>query len=93
MSKVETESKDAKSKTKSVKILTGNHAAAWACKGANVGVVAAYPITPQSLLWKKYLDLLNRARKHTVYHVDPNNRIRRSSRHLLRIPCIHRNVG
>jgi pyruvate/2-oxoacid:ferredoxin oxidoreductase alpha subunit len=33
---------------KRIKILTANHAAAWACKGAKVGVVAAYPITPQS---------------------------------------------
>ena len=31
-----------------IKLLTGNHAAAHACKGAKVGVVAAYPITPQS---------------------------------------------
>jgi pyruvate/2-oxoacid:ferredoxin oxidoreductase alpha subunit len=30
------------------KLLTGNYAAAYACKAANVQVVAAYPITPQS---------------------------------------------
>jgi len=34
-------------------ILTGNHAAAYACKGARVGVVAAYPITPQSPVVEK----------------------------------------
>lgn len=35
------------------KIITGNHAAAFACKGARVGVVAAYPITPQSPVVEK----------------------------------------
>ena len=29
-------------------LLSGNHAAAHACKGADVRVIAAYPITPQS---------------------------------------------
>ncbi len=36
-----------------VKILKGNHAAAYACKSARVGVVAAYPITPQSPVVEK----------------------------------------
>ncbi|RLI65304.1 MAG: pyruvate ferredoxin oxidoreductase [Promethearchaeia archaeon] len=35
------------------KVLTGNHAAAYACKSANVEVVAAYPITPQSPVVEK----------------------------------------
>lgn len=34
-------------------IITGNHAAAHACKAARVGVVAAYPITPQSPVVEK----------------------------------------
>jgi len=34
-------------------IMTGNHAAAHACKGAKVQVVAAYPITPQSPVVEK----------------------------------------
>ena len=36
-----------------VRILVGNHAAAYACKSARVGVVAAYPITPQSPVVEK----------------------------------------
>ncbi|MBD3351186.1 MAG: pyruvate ferredoxin oxidoreductase [Candidatus Lokiarchaeota archaeon] len=36
-----------------VKIITGNHAAAYACMHAKVGVVAAYPITPQSPVVEK----------------------------------------
>lgn len=35
------------------KVLTGNHAAAHACKSARVEVVAAYPITPQSPVVEK----------------------------------------
>lgn len=35
------------------KVLTGNHAAAYACKSARVEVVAAYPITPQSPVVEK----------------------------------------
>lgn len=35
------------------KVLTGNHAAAYACKSAKVQVVAAYPITPQSPVVEK----------------------------------------
>src|SRR5271157_1367777 len=34
-------------------IISGNHAAAYACKAARVGVVAAYPITPQSPVVEK----------------------------------------
>ncbi|GAB4308723.1 MAG: pyruvate ferredoxin oxidoreductase subunit alpha [Promethearchaeota archaeon] len=36
-----------------VAIVSGNHAAAHACKAAKVGVVAAYPITPQSPVVEK----------------------------------------
>ena len=34
-------------------VITGNHAAAYACKSAGVEVVAAYPITPQSPVVEK----------------------------------------
>ncbi|MBN2155200.1 MAG: pyruvate ferredoxin oxidoreductase [Candidatus Lokiarchaeota archaeon] len=37
----------------SIKLLKGNHAAAYACKSARVGMVAAYPITPQSPVVEK----------------------------------------
>ncbi|MHA1820556.1 MAG: pyruvate ferredoxin oxidoreductase [Promethearchaeota archaeon] len=37
----------------SIKLLKGNHAAAYACMNAQVGVVAAYPITPQSPVVEK----------------------------------------
>lgn len=36
-----------------IKILTGNHAASYAYMQARVGVVAAYPITPQSPVVEK----------------------------------------
>ena len=38
-----------------VMILTGNHAAAHAIRQAKVGVVSAYPITPQSPVVEKIL--------------------------------------
>jgi pyruvate/2-oxoacid:ferredoxin oxidoreductase alpha subunit len=41
------------SNTGKKKLLTGNHAAAFACKGCHVDVVAAYPITPQSPVVEK----------------------------------------
>lgn len=34
-------------------VITGNHAAAYACKSAGVEVIAAYPITPQSPIVEK----------------------------------------
>ncbi|MHA1728220.1 MAG: pyruvate ferredoxin oxidoreductase [Promethearchaeota archaeon] len=34
-------------------LISGNHAAAYACKSARVGVIAAYPITPQSPVVEK----------------------------------------
>ncbi len=40
-------------------VLTGNHAAAYACKAANVEVVAAYPITPQSPVVEKISDFVD----------------------------------
>lgn len=43
-----------------VKILKGNHAAAYACKHARVGVVAAYPITPQSPVVEKISEFVEK---------------------------------
>jgi pyruvate/2-oxoacid:ferredoxin oxidoreductase alpha subunit len=44
---------------KNIKILTGNHAAAHAFRQARVGVVSAYPITPQSPLVEKISDFID----------------------------------
>ena len=41
------------------KILTGNYAAAYALKQAKVGVVAAYPITPQSPVVEKIAEFIS----------------------------------
>jgi len=46
-------------KDKKIKILTGNHAAAYAFRQARVGVVSAYPITPQSPVVEKISDFIN----------------------------------
>jgi len=43
---------------KKTKILTGNHAAAWAFRHAKVGVVSAYPITPQSPVVEKVAEFI-----------------------------------
>ncbi|MCP4137621.1 MAG: pyruvate ferredoxin oxidoreductase [bacterium] len=40
-----------------IKILTANHAAAYAAKLANIQVISAYPITPQSPVVEKLLDM------------------------------------
>jgi pyruvate/2-oxoacid:ferredoxin oxidoreductase alpha subunit len=42
-----------------VKILTGNHAAAHALRNAKVGVIAAYPITPQSPVVEKIAEFVS----------------------------------
>jgi pyruvate/2-oxoacid:ferredoxin oxidoreductase alpha subunit len=44
---------------KRIKILTGNHAAAHALRQAKVGVIAAYPITPQSPVVEKIADFVS----------------------------------
>ncbi|MFX0033470.1 MAG: transketolase C-terminal domain-containing protein [Candidatus Hermodarchaeota archaeon] len=51
---------DSKSKflEKRTKILTGNHAAAHAIRQAKVGVVSAYPITPQSPVVEKIAEFI-----------------------------------
>ncbi|MFW9894254.1 MAG: transketolase C-terminal domain-containing protein [Candidatus Thorarchaeota archaeon] len=43
---------------KNVMILTGNHAAAHALKDAKVGVISAYPITPQSPVVEKVAEFI-----------------------------------
>ena len=52
-----TEIKSAK-KDQRTKILTGNHAAAHAFRQAKVGVVSAYPITPQSPVVEKIAEFI-----------------------------------
>lgn len=47
-----------KGQNKRVKILTGNHAAAYALRHARVGVISAYPITPQSPLVEKISEFI-----------------------------------
>jgi len=42
-----------------IKILTGNHAAAHAFRQARVGVISAYPITPQSPVVEKISEFIN----------------------------------
>jgi 2-oxoisovalerate ferredoxin oxidoreductase alpha subunit len=42
------------------KILTGNHAAAYALKQAKVGVISAYPITPQSPVVEKIAEFISK---------------------------------
>ena len=54
-----TELKDAKADRRA-KILTGNHAAAHAFRQAKVGVVSAYPITPQSPVVEKIAEFITK---------------------------------
>jgi pyruvate/2-oxoacid:ferredoxin oxidoreductase alpha subunit len=50
-----------------IKILTGNHAAAQALKQAKVGVVAAYPITPQSPVVEKIAEFISKGKMKTRF--------------------------
>ena len=45
-----------------VKILTGNHSAAYAYRQARVGVVSAYPITPQSPVVEKISEFIRKGK-------------------------------
>ncbi len=45
-------------KEKNIKILTGNYAAAHAYMQARVGVISAYPITPQSPVVEKISEFI-----------------------------------
>ena len=53
-----------KSKTlgQKTKILTGNHAAAHAIRQAKVGVISAYPITPQSPVVEKIAEFISKGK-------------------------------
>ena len=44
---------------KNIKLLTGNHAAAHALRQVKVGVIAAYPITPQSPVVEKIAEFIS----------------------------------
>ncbi len=48
-------------------ILTGNHAAAYAFKQARVGVVSAYPITPQSPVVEKIAEFIDNGEMNTKF--------------------------
>jgi len=61
-----TEKKSEKINNK-IKILTGNHAAAQALRQAKVGVVAAYPITPQSPVVEKIAEFISKGKMHTRF--------------------------
>ncbi len=56
-----TESKSDKIEKK-IKILTGNHAAAHAFRQAKVGVISAYPITPQSPVVEKIAEFISKGK-------------------------------
>jgi len=49
------------------KILTGNHAAAYALKDAKVEVVSAYPITPQSPVVEKISEFIEKGKLKAVF--------------------------
>jgi len=61
-----TEKKSEKISSK-IKILTGNHAAAQALRQAKVGVVAAYPITPQSPVVEKIAEFISKGKMNTRF--------------------------
>ena len=50
---------DSTKNTEDIRILTGNHAAAHAFRQARVGVISAYPITPQSPVVEKISEFIN----------------------------------
>jgi pyruvate/2-oxoacid:ferredoxin oxidoreductase alpha subunit len=56
-----------KKNMENIKILTGNHAAAYALKHANVGVISAYPITPQSPLVEKISEFIANGELNTRF--------------------------
>lgn len=61
-----TEKKSEKINSK-IKILTGNHAAAHALRQVKVGVVAAYPITPQSPVVEKISEFISKGKMKTRF--------------------------
>jgi pyruvate/2-oxoacid:ferredoxin oxidoreductase alpha subunit len=56
------EKKQSTKKGKKIKLLNGNHAAAYAYRHARVGVVSAYPITPQSPLVEKISEFIEKGK-------------------------------
>lgn len=58
---------DSAKNTENIRILTGNHAAAHAFRQARVGVVAAYPITPQSPVVEKISEFINEGQLKTRF--------------------------
>ncbi|MFX0071673.1 MAG: pyruvate ferredoxin oxidoreductase [Candidatus Hermodarchaeota archaeon] len=54
-------------KEKNMKILTGNHAAAHAYRQARVGVVSAYPITPQSPVVEKISEFIEEGKLNAKF--------------------------
>ena len=52
---------------KKIKILTGNHAAAHALRQVKVGVIAAYPITPQSPVVEKIAEFVSKGKIETRF--------------------------
>ena len=50
-----------------IKILTGNHAAAQALRQVKVGVVAAYPITPQSPVVEKVAEFVSKGKMNARF--------------------------
>ena len=59
--------KKSKMREKNIKILTGNHAAAHALRQVKVGVIAAYPITPQSPVVEKIADFVSKGELKTRF--------------------------
>ena len=76
---------ESKSKTlgQKTKLLTGNHAAAHAIRQAKVGVISAYPITPQSPVVEKVAEFISKGKldakfvkvesEHSACPVPPGN--------------------
>ena len=54
-------------KEKDIRILTGNHAAAHAFRQARVGVVSAYPITPQSPVVEKISEFIDEGKLNAKF--------------------------
>ncbi|MFX1288174.1 MAG: transketolase C-terminal domain-containing protein [Promethearchaeota archaeon] len=54
--------KNPKISDRKIKIITGNHAAAHALRQVRVGVIAAYPITPQSPVVEKIADFVSKGK-------------------------------
>ena len=65
--RVTTTEKTNSSSNKKIKILAGNHAAAYAYRHAKVEVVSAYPITPQSPVVEKISDRAAQGQREQLF--------------------------